>query len=356
MMVLYVRTALFIVVFITLLNAAALLLGRNIPTGETIAHLQHPQQEITWSIIIRDLDRSLSYDLTRLLEMTNIRNRLPNWSPDGKQIAFLSERGGGLDIFVADVQRREVRPITRTGEIINALEWSPDSRHILFDLTAQTGERGLYLVDVATGETSSLLQTQGTYDILPRWSINGDVAFISNRNSGGNLYLWSGQTGQVIRLTEDLSASGYMSWSPDGTELAFTAMDLTPSNPQIIYTDVYILNTTRLEQAPTRIEITGNERDVVWSPDGSKIAFVNDSTGDDEVFVVEATGVNIQQITDNYFPDYSPAWSPDSTRLMWVFAPAFGSTSDLALYNFVIGQQQTLTFNEIDDWYPIWRP
>jgi TolB protein len=356
MIVLYVRAALLLVFIITLLNAAALLLGRNIPIGETIAHLQHPQQEITWSIMIRDLDRSLSYDLTRLLNMTNIRNRLPNWSPDGKRIAFLSERGGGLDIFVADVHRGEVRPVTRTGEIINALEWSPDGRHILFDLTAQTGERGLYLVDVATGETSPLFRAQGTYDILPKWSINGDVAFISNRNSGGNLYLWSGQSGEVTRLTEDLSASGYMSWSPDGTQLAFTAMDLTPSNPQIIYTDVYILNTRTLEQTPTRIEITGNERDVVWSPDGETIAFVNDSTGDDEVFVVDANGENIQQITDNFFPDYSPAWSPDSTRLMWVFAPGFGSTSELALYHLPTGQQQILTLNEIDDWYPIWRP
>lgn len=356
MIPLYLRAVVLFIISAVLLNTFVLFVGPAIPTGETIAHLQHLNGEITWSIMIRDLQRALTYDLTRQLKMTNIRNCLPVWSPDGSRIAFLSERNGGLDIFIADVMRREVRPITRTGEIINALEWSPDGRQIVFDLSAQTGERGLYLVDVATGETSRLLSTQSTYDILPKWSSRGDVAFISNRNSGGNLYLWSGETGQVIRLTEDLSASGYIAWSPDGTQLAFTAMDLTPSNPQIVYTDIYMLDITRLEQPPRRVEMTGNERDLVWSPDGASIAFVNDSTGDDEVFVADANSDTIRQLTDNFYPDYSPTWSPDSQRLMWVFAVDFGSTSELALYDLRTERRDVLTANEVDDWYPIWQP
>jgi Tol biopolymer transport system component len=333
---------------------SAISAGSIIPTGEMIAYLEHPQERITWSILVRDLDRALAYDLTEIIGMTGVRNRLPAWSPDGSRLAFLSERGG-LDIFVVDLDTYHVAPITSTGEIIYSLDWSPDGTHILFDLAGQTGERGLYIVDVQTRQTSSLLTNSSLQDILPKWSANGDVAFSSSRSGSTEIYLWHHKTNEVKRLTQGLAATGYIAWSPDGMRLAFTAIDLTPSNAQIIYTDLYILDLAHPDEPPLRIEVVGNEREITWSPDGSRIAFVNDD-GDDEIYVVDGDGTNLRKLTDNVSPDYSPAWSPDGTRLIWVFARSFGVTSDLYLFDLAENRGEQLTFNAIDDWSPVWRP
>lgn len=343
--------------FCLLLIVVPILIGRSIPTGDTIAYLKHPEQQITWSIIVRDLDRALSYDLTQFVGMTGVRNRIPAWSPDGTHIAFLSERSGGLDIFVVDLANHSLIDLTSTGEIITSLDWSPDGEQIVFDLTSQTGERVLYQVDVETRETSKLLARESTYDILPKWSSQGDIAFISNRNSSSDVYLW--QAGEVRRLTFDLAVTGSVAWSPDGSQLAFTAIDLTPSNAQIIYTDIYLYDLPQpgvrsLGVRPLRIELSGNESDLVWSPDGTQIAFVNDQN-DDEIYVMSADGRNPQRLTDNYYPDYAPVWSPDSSRLLWVAAPDYG-TSELYMIDLPSRQVEQLTHNRIDDWYPVWRP
>ena len=52
-----------------------------------------------------------------------------------------------------------------------------------------------------------------------------------------------------------------------------------------------------------------------WSPDGTQIAFTSDRDGDSEVFVMGADGTNQRQLTHNDFFDYLPSWSPDSAQI-----------------------------------------
>jgi len=47
-----------------------------------------------------------------------------------------------------------------------------------------------------------------------------------------------------------------------------------------------------------------------WSPDGSKIAFFSDRDGDEEIYIINADGSGLQQLTDNDWVDWAPAWSP----------------------------------------------
>jgi TolB protein len=53
----------------------------------------------------------------------------------------------------------------------------------------------------------------------------------------------------------------------------------------------------------------------VWSPDGKQIAFNSDRDGDDEVFVMDADGTNVRQLTANDDWDSDPAWSPDGKQI-----------------------------------------
>ena len=61
-----------------------------------------------------------------------------------------------------------------------------------------------------------------------------------------------------------------------------------------------------------------DDRDPVWSPDGARIAFHGNRDGDDEVFVMDADGSDLRQLTRNQWDDRSPVWSPDGTRIAFI--------------------------------------
>jgi len=73
----------------------------------------------------------------------------PSWSPNGKQIAYVVERGG-YQVFVMDADGRNPRQLTTSGSN-EAPSWSPDSRHVVFS-SNRTGRAQLWTVNVEIGE------------------------------------------------------------------------------------------------------------------------------------------------------------------------------------------------------------
>ena len=105
-------------------------------------------------------------------------------------------------------------------------------------------------------------------------------------------------------------------------------------------------------------QLTHNDRHAdwvpTWSPDGTQIAFTSDRDGDFEIFLMNADGTDQRQLTDNLSFETAPSWSPDGARI------AFTSDSDGDPEIFVINvdgtDQRQLTFNRRDDAYPSWSP
>jgi Tol biopolymer transport system component/serine/threonine protein kinase len=118
--------------------------------------------------------------------------------------------------------------------------------------------------------------------------------------------------------------------------------------------DIYVMNAdgSNLQQ------LTTNEADDVlpaWSPDGERIAF--ESTRDgiaNEIYVMNADGSNLQRLTTNEKGDYSPAWSPDGERI--AFDSYRDSNFDIYVMNADGSNIQRLTTDEADDTFPAWAP
>ncbi len=103
-----------------------------------------------------------------------------------------------------------------------------------------------------------------------------------------------------------------------------------------------------------------------WSPDGARIAFASDRTGDLEIYVMPADGSGMPvRLTDNAGDDFSPSWSPDNSRLVFVRSPA-GSVSLSPLRLPTAGDvysmrsdgsdEQRLTNHPAPDLFPVWSP
>jgi WD40 repeat protein len=111
----------------------------------------------------------------------------PDYSPDGKRIAFVSGRGGGEEIWVCDCEGLNWVPMTSFGGHTNCPRWSPDGQQIAFDARVK-GNAAIYLVSAQGGRPQPL--TSGDFEEqCPCWSRDGQwVYFDSNRS--GTHQLW----------------------------------------------------------------------------------------------------------------------------------------------------------------------
>ncbi len=129
------------------------------------------------------------------------RNDSPRYSPDGRRIAFISDRSGSWELWVSDSEGHELRQITSFGgSVVGTPHWSPDGQYLIFD--ARPNGRSVIFVVASTGGTPQPIVEDMFENKKPNWSRDGhSVYYTSNR--GGKAQLWrSGVHGEhPIRLT-----------------------------------------------------------------------------------------------------------------------------------------------------------
>ncbi len=105
-------------------------------------------------------------------------------------------------------------------------------------------------------------------------------------------------------------------------------------------------------------QLTDNTRSAdwlpAWSPDGARIAFTSDRDGDFEIFVMNADGAEQRQLTHNQSFETAPSWSPDGTRI--AFTSDLDGDAEVFVMNVDGTDQRQLTYNSQDDAYPSWSP
>jgi Tol biopolymer transport system component len=147
----------------------------------------------------------------------------PAWSPDGKSIAFSSDRDGNREIYVMYADGSDPRRLTHTGGVVGDVflqgldadpAWSPDGKKIAFD-SNRDGNYEIYVMD-ADGSGERNLTASESLDALPAWSADGrELAFESERADKGNrdIYVMSASNGTVIdRLTTGAGADEMPDW------------------------------------------------------------------------------------------------------------------------------------------------
>jgi Tol biopolymer transport system component len=141
----------------------------------------------------------------------------PRFSPDGTKIAFVSRRSGTLEIWLcASDGSNPVRLTSMDGPIVVGPQWSPDGRRIAFFAT--TGPAGTYVTYVADadgGRTARATRTEGELEALPTWSRDGRFLYLTSGRSG-SLQIWKRpiEGGEAVQLTRGGGAEA--SESPDG--------------------------------------------------------------------------------------------------------------------------------------------
>ncbi len=193
-------------------------------------------------------------------------NISPSISPDGKLIAFFSEKNiFTLDLFIADAAtgkvKRKLTSTVRNQDIdgFNFFEsvgsWSPDSKRFAY-VAIVKGRNNLAIVDVNQPRKTEMIPIPGLPAINnPSWSPDGKTIVFTGQSDGmTNLYLFDLNTRTVRQLTNDHYSYIHPSWSPDGKFILFST-DRTEANSPDTQIN-YILNIGYLEvENPSQIRI-----------------------------------------------------------------------------------------------------
>ena len=281
------------------------------------------------------------------------------------RIAFMSDRDGNWEIYVMDADGGNQRRLTNNPSRDISPSWSPDGKRIAFesdrdghpDVIPGWFTSEIYVMDNDGGNQQKLTNNPSR-DTSPSWSPDGKrIAFQSDRDGNFNveIYVIDADGSNPQNLTNNPTADYFPSWSPDGKRIVFSAVrEGHFKNGLNLTFEIYVMDADGDNQQ----KLTENRKNdwfPSWSPDGERIAFAADRKGDFEnfeIYVMDADGGNQQKLTENRVYDWSPSWSPDGERI--VFMSERDGNPQIYVMDADGGNQQNLTNNPHVDVSPAW--
>jgi TolB protein len=243
----------------------------------------------------------MDYDGARAKRITanNTINLSPSWSPDGKQIAFVSFRSGTPVLMIVNSEGVLRQAFPQLGELNSAPAWSPDGSVIAFAST-RDGNAEIYLQSLSQ-QSPRRITNNDAIDTSPAWSPDGRrIAFTSDRAGSPQIYTMDADGSNVKRLTSNVSYCDAPTWSLDGKKIAFTARVAGGF-------DIFLIDVDT-QQAARLTENTNINEWPRFSPDGKHLAFASNRTGNFDIYTMDLDGTHVRRLTHGG-NSYSPSWS-----------------------------------------------
>lgn len=265
-------------------------------------------------------------------------NTSPAWSCDGKKVLFAAgPNPNDTEIFTIKPDGTGRSALTDTAWAETDPEYSPDGTKIAF-ASKQHGDWDVMVMkaDGSNAADPLHLTTSSADDIVPAWSPDGTrLAFTSNRSGRAQLFTMSATTpDSETRVLE----SG-----------AVSAIDWGQSLPA---TYIYTMKTDGSDAQKVTLPINGGSP--AWSPDGSRIAFVDGG----RIFTIQPNGQGLAQLTaaaNGTARDDEPSYSPDGSKVTFTGYDAQGRSS-IYVVNVQGGTGLTKITTGTTDRSPVWSP
>jgi Tol biopolymer transport system component len=236
----------------------------------------------------------------------------PTISPDGRLLAFLSERSFfSTDLFVADADTGKIlHRLTSNATnphfssiqfIYSAGAWDHDGKRIAI-ATVVSGRPALAVFNALSGDKEREVPIASVDEIFnPTWAPDGHAVCFTGMSRGlTDLYIYDFNSGQLKALTHDPFADLQPAWSPDGKHIAFATDRFTSSLDTLSIGDYRLALIDPASGAIEQVRAFTNGKNInpQWSPDGKLLYFIADRDGIPNLYRVAIASGDVAQVTN----------------------------------------------------------
>jgi Tol biopolymer transport system component len=229
-------------------------------------------------------------------------NLAPALSPDGKQVAFLSDRNYFQDLFLADAETGKVKKKLVSGNRTESFEtlrflsaglaFSHDGQYLAF--TAKAGAQdALYVMRLKGTKIVGRFRFKLEGVLTPSWSPDDSKIVFAGLDGGATDLFIVDRNGQNLRrLTDDTYMERDPVFSPDGRQIAFTTDRGPETDLEKLAFGQSVIGIYDVDQGSIKLlpEQSGKNINPQWSPDGKAIAYISDRTGISNIFLQTLEG------------------------------------------------------------------
>ena len=226
----------------------------------------------------------------------------PAWSPDSRQLAYVSFEGNQSSIFVQTLRTGNRFKVSAKPGINGAPSFSPDGRKLVVTLGGVDGNLDIYVLDINSRNTTRLT-THRAIDTEGTWSPDGRyIYFTSDRSGGPQVYRVSANGGTPERVTFEGSYNARPRLSPDGKRLAMVHNDRGNYRIAVMNLerkDLLVLSSGRQDESPS------------FAPNSDILIYATRQGRDGVLETVSADGLIRQKMASRAGGDVrEPVWSP----------------------------------------------
>lgn len=250
---------------------------------------------------------------------------------------------------VADSDGYNEQVILTSSKPLMSPAWSPDGKQLAY-VSFEEGHSAIYIQDIASGKRKKVADFHGING-APAFSHDGTrLAFTSSRDGNSEIYVMTLATGQIYRITHNYAIDTEPTWSPDDHALAFTSD--RGGSPQIY--EVHLDDAGHPVDTPQRLTFDGNyNARPRFSPDGKLIAMVHADGSAFRIAVLDLASGELRVLTDTHL-DESPSFAPNGSMLL--YATDINDRGVLAAVSVDGRVHQRLALKNGDVREPAWSP
>ncbi len=245
---------------------------------------------------------------------------------DGK-IVFQSNRDGNSEIYTMNADDTNRVDLTRNPANDTQPRWSPDGSQIVF-VSNRAGADDIYIMNADGGDLHQVTTTDSA-DRRPAWTSDGRIVFARGFFGSRTIDVVNPDSSGLTQLTAAAAGdSAFPAPSPRGGRIAFSRI---AGNAQ----SVYVMNAKggavlQITQPPPGY----SDVEANWSPHGNVLVFVRaDPNGGSDLYLVNTDGTGLLQLTSTSDRvEVEPAWSPDGRQIVFNGCSGSGDTQHCALY------------------------